>query len=328
MALRLDEKPATLTDQARHWFREAGRRAGIAVGLAILIVVFTLLSPGFLSFGNFTNIALQAAINAIVAIGMTFTIVTAGIDLSVGSTVALTSVIAADLMVTGVPIPIAIVGALLVGAACGAINGLFIVKARLAPFIVTLGTLSIYRGAALLYTEGQPVYGVPAAFTAFLSGSFLGLPVPVLLAAAVAVVAHVALRHTRLGEHTLAIGGNEEASRLSGVPVGYTRFMAYVISGGLAALAAVVLVARLGAAEPISGAGYELSAIAAAVMGGASLSGGRGSIIGTVMGALIIATLQVGLTLLNVQAFYQLMAIGIVTILAVMADRTEGARGA
>jgi ribose transport system permease protein len=216
--------------------------------------------------------------------------------------------------------------ALAVGAACGLVNAVLVVFGRIAPFIATLGTLSVFRGAALLYTGGQPILGVPREFRIALAGQSFGIPAPVILAGAVAVVAYVVLRHTRLGEHALALGGNPEAARLSGVNTGLVKGSVYVIAGLLSALAGLVLVARLGAAEPISAQGAELNAIAAAVMGGASLSGGRGSILGTVIGALIIATLTAGLTILNVQAFYQLIAIGTVIILAVLADRAEASR--
>lgn len=320
---------SSLADQSaprpalQHRLLGLGRRGGIAIGLLLLIAVLSILSPIFLTIENLSNVALQSAINTLLAIGMTFVIVTSGIDLSVGSILAVSAVVGADLMTAkGVPIPIAIGVAVLIGAILGGLNGLLIVRGRIAPFIATLGTLSVYRGLALLYTDGRPVYGVPAEFRGAMTGSILGIPTPVILALLVAFVAHAVLRDTRLGEHSLAIGGNEEAARLSGVNVDLSRVSVYVISGTLAALAAMVLVARLGAAEPISGQGYELNAIAAAVMGGASLAGGRGSIVGTVLGALIIASLQAGLTLLNVPAFYQLTAIGAVIILAVLADRS------
>lgn len=301
----------------------SARQAGIAVGFVGLLLVFSALSPSFLSVSTLTNIAQQSAITAIIGIGMTFVIITAGIDLSVGSTLALTGVVLADLMARGVPAAVAVGAALALGVALGAVNGALVVKARLPPFIVTLGSLSAYRGFALLYTGGRPVLGVPDGFREVFGGTALGLPTPVWIALVVAVIAHLVLRHTRSGEYTLAVGGNREAARLAGVRVGRTTGATYMVSGLLAALAAAVLVARVGAAEPIAGEGYELTAIAAAAMGGASLAGGRGSVVGTVLGALLIGTLQAGLTILNVPAFYQLVAIGVVTVLAVLADRRE-----
>lgn len=297
------------------------RSGGIAIGLLLVLAVLTALEPSFLSFGNLTNVALQSAINAVVAIGMTFVIIGAGIDLSVGSMLALVAVIMADLMAMGLPFPLAVLAALVIGGLLGAINGVLIVRAGLAPFIVTLGTLSAYRGFALIYTGGRPIFDIPDSYKAAFSDSVLGVPAPVWIAALVAIGAHITLRHTRLGEYVLALGGNPEAARLSGVNISRTTAMTYVISGIMSAIAAIILVARLGAAEPIAGEGYELTAIAAAAMGGASLAGGRGSIVGTVIGALLIAALQAGLTVLNVQAFYQLVAIGVVIILAVLADR-------
>lgn len=303
-----------------------GRGGGIAVGLVVLFAVFSVLSSTFLTVGNIENIALQAAVNAVLAIGMTMVIVTAGIDLSVGSTLAVCGVIAADLMQRGTPPAVAVVVCLAAGLVCGGVNGLLIERGRLAPFIVTLGTLSVYRGLALLLTDGQPIFGLDDGFRDVVAGDLLGIPIPVIIAAGVAVAAHVILRHTRFGEYALALGGNREAARLSGINVGAVNIGVYALSGVCAGIAAVILIARLGAAEPIAGNTYELYAIAAAVMGGASLMGGRGSIVGAVLGALVISTLQTGLTLMNVQAFWQLVAIGTVVILAVAGDRAERAR--
>jgi len=303
-----------------------GRGGGIAVGLIVLFAVFSALSSTFLTVGNIENIALQASVNAILAIALTMVIITAGIDLSVGSMVAVAGVIAADLMQRGVPAVVAVLACLGAGLVCGLINGLLTERGRLAPFIVTLGTLSVYRGFALLFTDGQPIFGFSDSFRSVVAGDLVGIPIPVVIAAAVAVAAHVLLRHTRFGEYALALGGNREAARLSGIDVGAVNVGVYALSGLLAAIAGVILIARLGAAEPIAGASYELYAIAAAVMGGASLMGGRGSIVGAVLGALVISTLQTGLTILNVQAFWQLVAIGVVVILAVAGDRAERAR--
>jgi ribose transport system permease protein len=306
------------------WGRRGG---GILLGLVLLFAIFSALSSTFLSVGNVENIALQASVNAILAIALSFVIATAGIDLSVGSLLAVTGVIAADLMQQGVPPVLAIAVCIAVGVAGGAINGLLVEKGRLAPFIVTLGTLSIFRGVALLYTDGKPVMGLPAGFRDAVAGDLLGVPAPVLIALGVAIFAHLLLRHTKFGEYALALGGNREAARLSGINVGAVNVAVYALAGFFAAIASIILIARLGAAEPIAGEGYELYAIAAAVMGGASLMGGRASIVGAVLGALVISTLQAGLTILNVQAFWQLVAIGAVVILAVAFDRAEAEHG-
>lgn len=303
-----------------------GRKGGIPLALLALFVVFSLLSDTFLTVGNIENIALQASVNAVLAIALTFVIVTAGIDLSVGSMVAVAGVVAGDMMTRGVPWPAAVLVCLAAGLVCGTLNGLLIERGRLAPFIVTLGTLSIYRGFALLFTGGEPISGLSQPFRDTIAGDMGGIPIPVVIAAVVAVLGHVLLRHTRFGEYALALGGNRQAAQLSGIDVGKVNVGVYALSGALAAVAALILIARLGAAEPIAGASYELYAIAAAVMGGASLMGGRGSIVGAVLGALVISTLQTGLTILNVQAFWQLIAIGAVVILAVAADRAEASR--
>jgi ribose transport system permease protein len=311
---------ALLAARIAGWGRRGG---GILLGLVLLFAIFSALSSTFLSVGNVENIALQASVNAILAIALSFVIATAGIDLSVGSLLAVTGVIAADLMQQGVPPALAVAICIAAGVAGGTINGLLVEKGRLASFIVTLGTLSIFRGIALLYTDGQPVMGLPDGFRDAIAGDFLGVPIPVLIALGVAIFAHLLLRHTKFGEYTLALGGNREAARLSGINVGAVNIAVYALAGFFAAIASIILIARLGAAEPIAGEGYELYAIAAAVMGGASLMGGRASIVGAVMGALVISTLQAGLTILNVQAFWQLVAIGGVVILAVAFDRAE-----
>jgi ribose transport system permease protein len=200
-------------------------------------------------------------------------------------------------------------------------NGSLIAYCGLQPFIVTLGTLSLFRALALIFTGGNPVLGIPAEFRA-LFGSNIGLlPIPVAIVAVIGLAAWVVLTRTPLGEYILAVGGNEEAARVSGVPIARTKIAAYVISGTLAALASLILIARLGAAEPTLGNLWELEAIAAAAIGGSSLSGGKGSIVGTILGAVILGAMRNGLTLLNVQAFYQLLATGIIIILAMLIDR-------
>lgn len=294
---------------------------GIVVALLVLGGILSVLSPVFLTFDNFIQILLQAAINTIIAVGMTFVIITAGIDLSVGSTAALAGMVAATLMKSGTLWPLAIVVALLVGLAVGLVNGLLITQLRITPFIVTLGMLSVVRGLALIYSDGRPVFGFPQDFNQAFGGSLGPLPMPVVIAGLLAGIAYVILKYTRLGEYTYSIGGNQEATRLSGVNVKRYLTMIYMISGFCAALAGVVLAARLRSAEPIAATGYELDAIAATVMGGTSLFGGEGGIIGTILGALLISTLRNGLNLLNVQSFYQQLAIGLVIILAVALDR-------
>ncbi len=294
---------------------------GTVLALIVMIIIMSFLSPVFLTVGNMLQILLQAAINLLMALGMTFVILTAGIDLSVGSTAALAGLAVAALLKGGLPWPLAALAALGVGLIVGLINGSLIAFVRITPFIVTLGMLSVVRGAALVASNGRPIFGYPAAFNSAVGGDVASIPMPAIIALVAALISWLVLRYTRLGEYTYAMGGNEEATRLSGVDVRKYKIAVYVICAVFAALAGVVLTARLGAAEPIAATGYELHAIAATVMGGTSLFGGEGGVGGTIIGALIIATLINGLNLMNVQAFYQQLAIGLVIILAVVLDR-------
>jgi ribose transport system permease protein len=320
----------TVAVQRRPWGLSFAllRDAGILLGLLVIFVIFSLLSPYFLTEQNLINVLQQSSINGCIAVGMTLVIISGGIDLSVGSTAALSAVVGASLMVSGVPVPLAIVAAATVGMAAGLVNGAMVAYAGLQPFIVTLGTLSIFRALALIVTDGNPVFGLPSSFRSLFAAKLWILPIPVLLVVVVGLAAWFILRRTPLGEYFLATGGNEEAARVAGVPLAKTKIASYVISGGLAALGAMVLMGWLGAADPTMGNLWELQAIAAAAIGGASLSGGRGSIIGTILGAIILGTVTDGLTLLNVQAFYQLLATGVIIIMAMMIDRaTRGKTG-
>jgi ribose transport system permease protein len=299
---------------------ERVRRLGILFGFVVVYGVFALLSHQFMSVANLTAVALQSSINAIIAIGMTLVIISAGIDLSVGSIAGLASVVAATVMTTQ-GLGVGIVAGLAVGIVAGAINGVLIARVGLAPFIVTLGTLALFRGSALVFTNGQPIYGIPEPFRSIFAGSLGPIPTPVVLAIVCALIVDFVLRRTTFGEHIIAIGGNEEAARLCGVAVGRVKALIYVIAGALSALGGFVLVARIGAAEPIGGTGYELDAIAATVIGGTSLFGGVGTVGGTLIGALILGGLRNGLTLMNVQSFWQQVASGLVIIFAVLIDK-------
>lgn len=304
------------------------RDAGTLLGLILISVVFAALSPVFLTTPNLINILQQSSINACIALGMTLVIISGGIDLSVGPVAALSAVLGAAMLVAGVPVPLAIAGALAVGVFCGFVNGALIAWGGLQPFIVTLGGLSLYRALALIYTGGQPIFGLPDGFRAFTNGTLAGIPNPVVIVAIFAILAWVVLNKSPLGEYFMAVGGNPEAARIAGVPVTMTKLVAYMISGLMAAVAAMVLIGRLGAAEPTLGTLWELDAIAAAAIGGASLMGGRGSILGTLIGCIILGTLRNGLTLMNVQAFYQLLATGIIIIVAMLIDKaTSGKQG-
>jgi ribose transport system permease protein len=308
---------------------EQARKLSVGLGLFLVLFTFSVLNGDFLTGDNLTQIALQSSINAVVAVGMTLVIITAGIDLSVGSVAGLSSVIAAVLMVdNGVAWQAAVPLAMVLGIAAGFVNGGLIAHLGLAPFVVTLGTLSIFRGLALVTTNGETVFNFPTTFRDIFGGDIGPIPTPVIIALIVAAIAHAIMRGTSLGEHIVAVGGNEEAARLSGVRVARVKLFVYGFSGFCAAIAGLILIARVGAAEPIAGTGFELSAIAAAAIGGASLYGGIGSIPGTLIGALILGSLQNGLTLMNVQAFWQQVASGIVIILAVLLDRFTRGRAA
>ncbi len=304
------------------------RDAGTLLGLVLIAGVFSALTPVFLTGPNLMNILQQSSINACIALGMTLVIISGGIDLSVGPIAALAAVLGAAMMVAGIPVPVAVLAALGVGVACGFLNGALIAWGGLQPFIVTLGGLSLYRAFALIYTGGTPIFGIPDGFRALTNGTLAGVPNPVIIVAVLAVLAWVILNRTPLGEYMMAIGGNAEAARIAGVPVTMTKLAAYMISGLMAAVAAMILIGRLGAAEPTLGNLWELDAIAAAAIGGASLSGGRGSIVGTLIGCIILGSLRNGLTLMNVQAFYQLLATGIIIIVAMLIDRATSGKSA
>ncbi len=302
--------------------RHFGRELGILGGLVTLCAVMALLSPYFLTVSNLLNVAQQTSINAIIAVGMTYVILSAGIDLSVGSILAFAGVVMASALAAGAPTPLAIVGGLATGTACGVVNGVLISYGRLPPFISTLGMMSVARGAALVYTGGRPTSGFPEPFRNLATGEVFGVPLPIVLMLATYLVAHLALTRTRFGRYVYAIGGNEEAALLSGVNVRFHKTMVYALCGLMSGLAAVVLTARLNSAQPIAGIMYELDAIAATVIGGTSLTGGVGSLGGTLIGALIMGVLRNGLNLLGVSSFVQQIVIGSVIIVAVLVDAT------
>jgi len=301
-------------------FSKYGRQFGTLAGLIGLGVVLWILTPHFLTVSNLLNVAQQTSINAIIAVGLTFVIISGGIDLSVGSIVAFSGVVLASLLQRELAFPLALGGGLAVGLLCGLVNGVLITYGKLPPFIATLGMMSVARGGALLFTDGRPISGFSESFRQLATGEILHIPVPVVLMAAVYAVAHFVLRRTKFGRYVYAIGGNEEAALLSGVRVRLYKTMVYGTGGLLSALAATVLTARLNSAQPIAGINYELDAIAATVIGGTSLMGGQGSVIGTLIGALIMGVLRNGLNLLGVSSFIQQVVIGAVIIVAVLMD--------
>jgi len=296
------------------------RQFGTLLGLLALSLALWILTPHFLTVSNLLNVLEQSSINAIVAAGMTFAIISGGIDLSVGSVLALSGIVLASLLQTGAGLPVALTLALASAAACGLLNGLFVTMGRLPPFIATLGMMSVARGLALIWAEGRPISGFGESFRLIATARPLGIPAPVLITLLVYALAYVALAHSVFGRSIYAIGGNEEASRLSGVPVRLHKTGAYVVCGLTSGVAAVVLTARLNSAQPTAGIMYELDAIAATVIGGTSLFGGEGTLVGALIGALIMGVLRNGLNLLNVSSFVQQFVIGIVIIAAVLID--------
>lgn len=313
---RDDRPPNALRDR----FGALAREAGLASVVIVLVLVFGIARPLFLSGDNMLAILVQASVVGVLAIGQTYVLLTAGIDLSIGSIVAVAAVVGAMLS-NQVQAPVAIVAAIGVGALAGLVNGLLVTFTGIAPFVVTLGTMSIYAGLALIISGGRAIHDVPDAFEDMLAGRIAGVPIPIVVLAVLMVAGTLVLKYTRFGEYIIAVGGNAEVARLAGVNVRVTTAGAYVVSGSCAGLAGAILVARLGAADPTIGADLLLVAIAATVMGGTKLSGGEGSVPGAVIGAVLIATLTAGLTAMNVQAFYQQVAVGAAIILALLVDR-------
>ena len=296
---------------------------GTILALIILMVFVSILNPAFLQSNNLLNLMRQLIINGFIALGMTFVILTGGIDLSVGSTLALTSAIFSGLLQNGMNTGLAILIALVLGLVLGLLNGILITKGKLAPFIVTLATMTIFRGLTLVYTDGRPIAGPrdDFAFKFLGKGQFLGIPFQVILFILAFLVLWMILNKTALGRKIYAVGGNEKASFISGINIDKVKIWVYVISSLMAVLSGLVLTSRLNSAQPTAGAAYEMDAIAAVVLGGTSMTGGSGSLTGTLIGILILGVLNNGLNLLGVSSFYQQIVKGIVILIAVLIDR-------
>jgi ribose transport system permease protein len=304
------------------------------IALFILCFVLSILSDKFLTVDNAWNVMRQISVNICIATGMTLVVLTAGIDLSVGSVLALSGAIAAGLLKNGLEFPSAnlyvgftILGAvlagLLVGALLGIFNGWTITRFKVPPFVATLAVLTIARGLTMLWTKGFPISGLGEDFSYIGTGWFLGIPLPVWVSGIIVLIAILITKKTRFGRYIYAIGGNENASRLSGININRIKIAVYTIAGGLAAIGGIIVTSRLDSAQPNAGITYELDAIAAVVIGGTSLSGGKGSIMGTVLGAIIIGVLNNGLVLLNVSPFWQQVVKGFVILLAVIIDKAN-----
>lgn len=289
------------------------------VGLILLCIAMTFVSDRFATWDNLQNVTRQVSINAIIAAGMTVVILTGGIDLSVGAVMALSMTFTASALLAELPIALAIAMGLATGAACGAINGLFIAYGRLPAIIVTLAMMEIPRGLALLKTGGYPQSGLPSEFSWIGQGNLFGVQTPIVAMLAVFAVLYVMLTWFPVGRYIYGIGGNEEAVRLSGVRVERTKLLAYTLSGMTAAIAGVVLASRLMSGQPNAGIGFELDAIAAVVLGGTAIMGGRGSIVGTLIGALTLGVLNNGLNLMSVSPYTQKVLKGAIILLAIYA---------
>jgi inositol transport system permease protein len=308
---------------------------GIFLVFAAMVLVASFLSPAFMSRINLINIVRQMSVVGLIALGVTGVIVSAGIDLSSGSVVGLTAVVAASLAQDPefstpfypglhVPIVVPVLAACAVGALVGLINGSLVAKTRIPPFIATLGTFTAIRGAALLYTGGRPISDLTDTYNFIGQGDVLGLPVPIIILLIMAVVTHILYAHTKFGKYIYAIGGNEQAARVSGIDASKYKMLIYVYAGFLAGLAGLVVSSRIGSGQPGLGVGYELDAIAAAVIGGSSLSaGGIGTVAGTVIGALIIGVLNNILDLMNVSAYWQQIIKGCIIVGAVILDQLK-----
>lgn len=314
-------------------------RAAIApfqslIALAVLCLLLSLLTDKFLTVDNGWNVMRQISVNICIATGMTLVVLTAGIDLSVGSVLALAGAVAAGLLKDGLQFPSGnlyvgftllgtVLAGLLVGLAAGAFNGLVITRFKVPPFVATLAVLTIARGLTFLWTKGFPLSNLGPGFDYIGTGWFLGVPLPVWISGIIVLLAVLLTRKTRFGRYVYAIGGNENAAKLSGININKIKIIVYTIGGALAAIGGIIVTSRLDSAQPNAGISYELDAIAAVVIGGTSLSGGKGSILGTVLGAVIIGVLNNGLVLLNVSPFWQQVVKGFVILLAVVIDKAN-----
>lgn len=301
------------------------QKLGPFLAFVLLFAVVAVLNPSFIEPLNLLNLLRQISINALIAFGMTFVILTGGIDLSVGSILALSSALMAGMIVSGVDPILSICITALLGALMGAVNGLLITKGKVAPFIATLATMTIYRGLTLVYTDGNPITGLGDhySFQLFGRGYFFGIPVPAVTMLITFFILWFILHKTSFGRKTYAIGGNETAAFVSGIKVDRVKCLIYSLAGMMAAISGAILTSRLNSAQPTAGTAYEMDAIAAVVLGGTSLAGGKGRIFGTLVGALIIGTLNNGLNLLGVSSFYQQVVKGIVILIAVLIDRKK-----
>ncbi|WRS30122.1 ABC transporter permease [Actinomycetaceae bacterium MB13-C1-2] len=301
-------------------------RYGIVAALVVLIVFFSVAAPSFLTVGNVLNILRQVSIVGICAVGMTFVILTGGIDLSVGSIVGVSAVVGAFLMASGTPVWLAILVVLGVGALAGALNGFLISEVDIAPIIATLGVMTALRGIAYIITGGLPIYGLPESFSLLGQGYFLGIPVPVFFLVAAFALGWFLLSKTTFGRSVYGIGGNAEATRLAGISIRKVTYKIYVFAGVLYAIAGLILLSRANSGQPKAGDGYEMDVITACVLGGISVAGGQGRISGVIYGVLIMGVLTNGMIMMNVNEYWQWVVKGVVLLGAVAIDRMSRKR--
>ncbi|QJW89282.1 ABC transporter permease [Spirosoma taeanense] len=296
-------------------------KVGIVIAFILICLALSLITPRFLTVSNLMIVVTQVSINALLAFGVTFVIITGGIDLSLGSMVAVTGVVAATFAHPDTyPVAVPILAGLASGLLFGAFNGFVITRSKVPPFIVTLGTMTIGRGLALILSKGRPISNLSDSFNFIGGGQLLGVPMPIIILILLFIVCAVILNKTVLGRYMYAVGGNEQAAKASGIRLSTVKMAVYTMSGGLAALAGIVLTSRITTGQPNAGAGFELDAIAAAIIGGTSTSGGTGTMTGTLIGALLIGVISNGLDLLNVSSYYQQVVMGIIIIGAVVLD--------
>lgn len=333
MAIRTGEPKAKGLD--REWLNTFMKKYAIVLILLGMFVLMSILSPAFLQPRNLLNVVRQISVIGLIAMGVTMAIITTGIDLSSGSVLALAAVVAASLAqrpdwpnrmfpnLPSLPVIVPIAAGLLVGALCGLINGSLIAKTKIPPFIATLGMMTAARGVALLYSNGRPISSLTPSFNFLGQGEVFGFPFPIIILILMAGITQVLLNNTRFGRYVYAIGGNEQAARISGVNLDSVKIRVYTYAGLLSGLAGVVLASRISSGQPGLGQGYELDAIASAVIGGTSLSGGIGTVWGTIVGALIIGVLNNGLDLLNVSAYWQMIVKGVIIVVAIIIDQRK-----
>lgn len=296
---------------------------GALIALILLVVGISFVSPEFRTWNNFLSLLRQSSINGLIAFGMTCVILTDAIDLSVGSVLALSTALCAGMIVNGVPVGLAMILALVIGIVLGCVSGVLVTKGRLQPFIATLITMTVYRGLTMIFTNGKPISNLGDSFTLKVvgKGNFYHIPIPVILLLLIFIGFYILLQKTTFGRAIYATGSNAKCAKLAGINIHRTKIIAYAISGFMAALSGLILLSRLGSAQPTLGDGYELDAIAAVALGGTSMSGGRGKIYGTLVGVLIIAVLNNGLNILGVSSYYQDVIKGLVILVAVLSDR-------